>query len=391
MGCDNSLGLLEDLNEKTMKKKEEIIYGYVKTFVTIVLCTLTVLLHGCNDDDNNEHPAVVDRVLLVYLGGDNNLSGESYDKFEVIRRGWKPTAGSRILVYHDATDATPLLLEIGGQTIEQYEPENSADPAVFRRVIAKAKSLYPQARFNLLVFSHASGWLPQGAYSDPRLCSIITDNKHEMELKDFAAAIPNGMFGCIFFETCFMAGIETAYELKDKTRYIAASSAEILSPGFTALYEKHVYSLLNDDPREFIRAAFSYFDNQAGYMRSATFSVTDTQQLDALAAYVKAHCDLAKEVPIDEIQYFDRYNSRLFCDFGDYYSRLLETDQQKQQQQSLIDACVVWKASTSDFMLQYGGFDIEKHSGLTAYIRQDRYPKLNNSYTALSWYKRVSN
>lgn len=369
-----------------MEEKEK--PDWTKALATIVFCVLTVvlateLLTSCSEE--GDQPMVVNKVLLVYLAGDNNLSGESYDKFEAIAQGYTITADSRILIYHDTADAAPRLFEIGGQTIEQYEAENSADASVFARVIAKSRSLYPQANFNLLVFSHASGWLPGNSLTAPR--SVIADGTHRMELADFAKAIPDRAFGYIVFETCFMAGIEVAYQLKDKADYIVASSAEIVSPGFTDVYRQHMNELLWQDPKIFIQQAFDYFDNQSGYMRSAAFSVTDTRKLDSLAAYIREYCDFSKEIPIDDIQHFDRYSYRLFFDFADYYSRLLETDTQKQLLQKLIDDVVVWKASTPDFMQGYNGFAIGKHSGMTTYIMQERYPVLNENYKALDWYK----
>lgn len=379
-------------------EKEPTNSEWLKKFATIVFCTLigggiTWLFPACSDD--KDVPVSVKKVLLVYLAGDNNLSYESRQTVDCLVHGFDGNPQSRILIYRDDHSAAPSLLEISSKgqttTLATYNQENSADTVVFSRIITEARSLYPQAKFNLLVFSHGSGWLPQGAYSDPALRSIITDGEDEMEFTDFAATIPNGMFECIFFETCHMAGIETAYELKDKTKYVAASSAEILSPGFIAIYEKQVHNLLNDDPRYFMQAVFDYFDNQIGYMRSATFSVIATQKLDALAAYVQAHCDFSKEVPIDEIQYFDRYNLQLFCDFGDLYSHLLQTQEQKKELQALIDDCVVWKASTPYFLLEYGGFAVNKHSGLTSYTMQHRYPKLNEKYACLNWYKRLRN
>lgn len=92
---------------------------------------------------------------MVYLGGDNNLSGENYDKFKAIEQGYKAMYNSRILVYKDALDAIPYLAEVGGKTIEEYGFEDSAYPAVFLCVIAKANGMYPQVKFNLLVFGHA--------------------------------------------------------------------------------------------------------------------------------------------------------------------------------------------------------------------------------------------
>lgn len=89
------------------------------------------------------------------------------------------------------------------------------------------------------------------------------------------------------------------------------------------------------------------------------------------------------------MQYFDRNNYHLFADFFDYYSRLLDTDGQKQQLQKLVNDAVVWKAATPSFMQGYNGFVINKHSGMTTYIMQKMYPLLNRSYTALDWYKSI--
>lgn len=339
-------------------------------------------------------PVPVKKVLLVYLAADNSLSGEGHDKLEDIRKGWISIPDSRILIYQDVTDASPRLLEMGTNntitTIEEYEFENSADPQILQRVITKSKTLYPQATFNLLVFSHASGWLPTGSYNNPSLRSVVMDGKDEMELSDFAAAIPDNTFEYIVFEACHMAGVEVAYQLRDKARYIAASSAEIISPGFTNTYQEHIGELVYGNPIKFMQQAFDNFDNQTGYMRSATFSVIETSGVEALAEFIQANCNMSEEIDISDIQHFDRYNLQLFFDFSDYYSRLLETQAQRQQLKKQIDDIVVWKASTPNFMLQYGGFTINQHSGLTTYIKQEQYTRLNDSYTALSWYKKIN-
>lgn len=364
---------------------------FIITACIVLLIFTSCLLISCSKQD--DEPVTVNKVLLVYLAGDNNLSDESYQKLEAIRQGWNATADSRILVYHDAMDASPRLLEVGGATIEEYEAENSADPTVFKRVIAKAKSLYPQAEFNLLVFSHASGWLPPGSLTSPKSTvntkSILADGNNSMELADFAAAIPDNAFNYIIFEACFMAGIEVAYELKDKADYIAASSAEIVSPGFTAVYSKHINELVYGKPDQFMQETFSYFDCQSGWMRSATFSIIKTGKLEPITHFIKENCDFTKETEMTDIQYFDRNNDPLFADFLDYYSRLLDTDGQKQQLQKLVNDAVVWKAETPSFMQGYNGFLIDKHSGMTTYIIQKMYPLLNRSYTALDWHKSI--
>lgn len=357
--------------------------------MSFVLLLLSLgLLASCSKDDSQE-PETIRKVLLVYLAGDNNLSDESHTKLDAIRQGYDNRTDTRILVYQDAADIAPRLFDIDGTIIEQYAEENSAEPTVLRRVITQAKNLYPQARFNFLVFSHASGWLPSNTLASPR--SVLVDGNSYMELTDFANAIPDKAFEYIVFETCFMAGIEVAYQLKEKADYILASSAEILSPGFTDVYRNHINELVSGSPEAFMRQAFDYFDRQNGYMRSVTLSMIQTKGLDALAEYVRDNCDFTKEVNITDVQHFDRNGYHLFFDFGDYYSRLLKTDEHRERLQQSIDKVVAWKASTPNFMPKYNGFIIKKHSGLTTYIIQERYFGLNTSYTALEWYKKITN
>lgn len=375
------------------RQPQETIYRITACIVLLIFTSC--LLISCSKQD--DEPVTVNTVLLVYLAGDNNLSDESCQKLEAIRQGWNATTDSRILVYHDAMDAIPCLMEITENNsikiIESYESENSADAAVLGRTIAKAKSIYPDAGFSLLVFSHASGWLPPGSLASPKSTvntkSILADGNNSMELADFAAAIPDNAFNYIIFEACFMAGIEVAYELKDKADYIAASSAEIVSPGFTAVYSKHINELVYGKPDQFMQETFSYFDCQSGWMRSATLSIIRTDKLESIACFIKENCDFTKETEMTDIQYFDRNNYHLFADFLDYYSRLLHTDGQKQQLQKFVNDAVVWKAATPSFMQGYNGFLIDKHSGMTTYIIQKMYPLLNRSYTALDWYKSI--
>lgn len=361
-------------------------------FLIVILCLAAYFLSSCSKEDD---PAVIRQVLLVYLGGDNSLSGEVDQKLHAIAEGFSGGADRCILVYQDQSGEVPCLFEISGKNkLEQlavYDEENSADAKVFNRFLREAAVKYPGASFNLLVFSHASGWMPEGSFRNPSTRSIVEDRGHEMDLQDFASAIPDGMFQSIVFEACHMAGIEVAYELKDKARYIIGSSAEIVSPGFTQVYVSSIDELVGGNPQKFIEKAYSWFANQAGYLNSATFSLIETDKLTALAAFVKDNCDFTQEVTIDDIQHFDRGSGYLFCDLEDYYKRLLSTDDQQRQLQQLIRDCVSWKAATPFFMEGYKGFQILEHSGLTGYIPQDRYWNLNTAYKQLAWSRAFSN
>ena len=343
-------------------------------------------------------PEAISHVLLVYLGGDNNLSGESYAKLEALGQGWGARPGGRLLVYHDPSDAAPQLLELSRndqgnpavEVIRRYEESDSADGEVFASVINEVRKLYPSPGYGLLVFSHASGWLPEGTLSAPKsgAKSVLSDGNRQMALADFAAAIPDGAFDYIVFEACFMAGIEVAYELKDKTGYILASSAEIVSPGFTDVYPRALGFLFEGETglRAFAAEAFAYFNGQSGYMQSATFSVIKTSELGALASFIRENAAPEAARDINSIQHFDRYPAyRLFFDFEDYHAGLMADEKHRQELHGLVGKAGVWKASTPEFMPGFDGFAIGRHSGLTAYIPQERFPFLNAEYGKLAW------
>lgn len=100
---------------------------------------------------------------------------------------------------------------------------------MLKRVINDVTRLYPAKSYGLIVFSHGSGWLPPHTLVNGSR-SIIIDNDNEMEITDFAMALPDHLFEFIIFEACNMAGIEVAYELRNKAAYIMASSAPVVSP-----------------------------------------------------------------------------------------------------------------------------------------------------------------
>ncbi len=374
----------------------------LKNSIHIILFLFAlVLLSACDDEQRS-----VKQVLLVYMAGDNSLSYETYQKIEAIREGLEYESDARVLIYHDAKDTIPKFFEIDKMANYKIwklqDEENSADPVVFNRVITDAKALYPRAKFNLLIFSHASGWLPDGMLSRPKIIAqkgvserqktIIEDNRQSMDLSAFADAIPDQAFENIIFEVCLMAGVEVAYALKDKCQMLLVSSAEIVSPGFTEVYKQHINDLVDGSLQQFGRAAFDYFDLEDPY-KSGTFSIIKTAGLDSLASFVKNHCDFSKDIDPDAIQRFNRYDAHayaLYSDFEQYHAALLETEAEKVQLQKLVSECVVWEAATDAFLSNYSGFTIFYHSGMTCYIPQENLPILNEAYELTAWRKAIS-
>ena len=295
------------------------------------------------------------------------------------------------------------------EIVREYGAENSASPATFARVLREVADEYPADSYGLIFFSHASGWLPAGTLQNPQKQrkhsrSIGVDDggtgRAEMEIAEFAAAIPDGMFDFIVFETCLTAGVEVAYELRGKSDYMLASAAEIVSPGFTPVYPSALRLLCNTAVET--RTALEAFGhawmnyvatNYTGARRSATLSLIDIDETSPLAARTQAalRTRSAEAPDLSRLQHFDRPGSYgdspalpRFFDLDEWVEEVADPDEYEAFRAQL-ERTVVWKAATETFMAGQNGFTVRRHSGLTTYVEQDAFPDLNQAYRRLSW------
>lgn len=360
-------------------------------------------------------PAETERTIIVYIAGDNNLSGEVNSKISALSEGFKHVDAirNRLIVFADYRTEMPKLIEItaeGPATIETYPSLNSADPENLKSVIADIIGKYPAESYGLICFSHASGWLPQGALSDPtgyssgssvvqEPTSILQDGSEEMALEDFADAIqlPGGLkYDFIALEACYMAGIEVAYELKDAAYSLIASSAEILSPGFESCYEEYLYMLYRTDPdiAGFAKAYFDHWNSMQGAMRSATISAIDLSQIGQLAEETGRIIDEGRYLISDPsgIQHFNRNHHHLFFDLTEYLEAVLgeNKDQYMERYRNILARTILYSNATDSFMPGYPySFNIDTSCGLTTYIMQPELPKLNRDYERTSYYSEI--
>lgn len=355
-------------------------------------------------------PELPERTIIVYFCGDNDLSSEINPKIEALRQGMKNLGetGNHLIVYADYRDQMPQLSEVTGANVkllEQYAERNSASADNFSTVLKQVMQDFPAKSYGLICFSHSSGWLPQGALNNPEgvaknaspvFRSIFDDNGYEMSLANFAEAIPptpnGGKLEFILFETCYMAGAEVIYELRNKTKWILASAAEMLSPGWVDIYPSKLAGLFMPEPqlKEFAQSYFDYRYNQTGAAASATISLINADKMENLANAVKAIRSGTNTVNVSDIQSFNRNPYHLFFDLSDYVETLANPDQKTDYEKALSEV-VVYQAATPLFMSGYPySFFIFKHCGLTTYIEQPQFSNLNQAYRQLGWSKATS-
>lgn len=363
---------------------------YMKFRFTLIMLIVPLLLPSCLKEEADKAEVSPRRTVLFYMAGDNSLGDETQEKIDALAKAWNAGIDNHLLVYQDrGGNHLPRLLEIktgadGKNSIallEEYERENSASAEVFSRVLNDMVTRYPGPDYGLVMFSHGSGWLPAGT-SVTGTRSVAIDGDNGFDLPDFARCIPDHRFRFIIFESCLMAGAEVAYELRDKTGYILASSAEIVSPGFTPLYGKMLPLIYSNEPKlaEFAADYFSYCNSLTGDRRSATVSVIrpgGLAPLKRLLAQAEKRVPDWQSVNRDGIQAFDRRTAHLFYDLAGYL-REIGTPQENETLTDLLRQSIVYEASTESFMPSSpGGFPIKEHCGLTIYIPTEKYAYLN--------------
>lgn len=379
----------------------------LKYFSVILFSNLFILISSCDSElietSGGKHRNKKTKTIIVYLGGDNDLSTEINEKIEALTRGFLKTDRSsqhQLLIYLDEKNENPKLIEIDYsdpfhfQTIKTYIEHNSASGEVIKVVINDALAHSQGEEVGLIFFSHATSWLSKDQeFLATR--SLAIDQNDKLLLNDFAVNLPlpkSKKWAFILFESCYMASIEVAYELRAKTETIIASAAEILSPGMNEIYPSAL-QFLYDTPLNTIAFAESYFERwnqkQSDY-QSATISVIKTQELDRLASLSHQTFNQLTfdEKDISSLQSFNRDPTPLFFDLKEALTlfnpeSILSIDQ-------LWSRMIPYAAATQRFLpnMPYG-FNIHTHSGLTTYLPMAHLKEMNKIHETTSWNKIV--
>lgn len=370
---------------------------------------LLLLVYSCSKENEIDIPVPKGRTVLVYIAGDgqgiSNLSGEVAQTQESLMEGWSDKINGSLIIFADRNDSPPVLIKIGvhknitvADTLRSYSNENSASPELLRQVIEDTQLLAPGESYGLMLFSHASGWLPENVFKNPRKWeseynnvskitprSIFEDKGREMELADFADAIPDGMFEFIASEMCFMSSVETAYALRNKTKYLLAAAPEVLSPGFRPVYETSLDLLYKSTPdlEGFGQKFFDYFNGLQDDYKSAAISLVKTSKMESLAVLTREIAPSLTQQQIDKVQVYDRNGKpNLFFDYRDYILQVA-TPIQMAELDELLSQIVIFRVNTPKLIK----LDILRHSGFSVYIPQTIFPNLNTVYKETDWYK----
>lgn len=336
---------------------------------------------------------------LVYMMADNSMDTQVDYVLDQLKQGMKGKDVGNTVVYLDRQDAPPRLFQISKQgeeiPLKTYPEENSAKAETLVRVIGETKGLVPADHFGLVLWGHATGWLPGGYSHDimqarggspqgfhTRYMGIDGTPNEEttsplMEIDALVRLLPDEVADYIWFDACLMANVETFYQLRHKCRYLIGSPTVVLAEAqydISGIPYGKVLPFMFGGKDELTRACQTYYRHYAGKkhsnMRSATITLADASRMDALyhctAAVLKDSLPAVESMVTQAVQsYHRKEDPHVFFDLADMVHHV-SGHSTPAFDQALSNA-ILYKATT-DKILDQLVLSPEHCCGLSVYI-----------------------
>ncbi len=300
------------------------------THIFLSFCA-AVLLVACSKSDeptSGRQHKQFKRTILVYAVASNNLYGSAIDDMNEMLLGAqsvdlneyslmlymvKPQSRASDSSDEDGSgadyatlselvrgrDGAPEFVEVKKYSRDVF----STDPRRLSEVISDVKTLRKADGYGLILWSHGTGW----EYEEVKHPTVGSEKSSEvagypspdnpqakrsfgmdkydgmadyMNIDELAAAIPSGLFDFIWFDACYMSGIETIYQLRNKCDYFVGYPTEVWSPGMP--YDQTLPLLLKETPN-LVGAADLFADYYSSRNDSYTIAVLRTDNLEKIA------------------------------------------------------------------------------------------------------------
>ena len=315
-------------------------------FSLLTILAFTACSNDSPEDDSSKEqpkdiiePDVAETTLLIYMpytGPTGELTDELQDNLSSIRRAIVANKGmgnDKVVVFVSKDSSVSHFIQyhyshlsnkIISDTLATLN-NNTLDftsSTLIKKIAALTQTAAPAKDYAMIVGCHAIGWIHKN-----RISSIHTrtfggnSDKYRMEnveLPKGLAAAGIGKLKYLIFDDCYMANIETAFEMRSCTHKLIGSTCEIMGAGLP--YQTMFKYLLGTPNYEKAISAFKDFYTSYSYPYG-TLSLIDCDMLDQFASLMKrvnAETPALTELQISGLQRFDGFPYPVFYDLGDY-------------------------------------------------------------------------
>lgn len=356
---------------------KQFVYGFIFAIVSII--GLGSCTEEAFDIDKVNKQTIL--VFLPWTGGNSSigLTEDLSKNIDSICAGIKDKKGlnnTRVLVFfsNNANNSTLFDLtyndvtkEVSRTPIKTYEGSAYNSANGFADILNEVRQNAEALNYALIIGGHGCGWscaddwinYPNQAKSfntqqtlsydtpfsgiqfgtDPdnpttRFFGSVDRKENSIDLSTLVEGIKQSgiKMQYILFDVCYMGNVETAYELKDVTNYLVASSSEIMAKGIPY---RLMWSYLNGTTPNYsslVNGIVNFYKNSnAPYCNMAAI---DCRQLDALANVMKEinqKYTFDTTIPLDSIQPLDGFLPHLTYDMAVYVDSLRPNGYLKEQ------------------------------------------------------------
>ena len=367
----------------------------------LLLVVITAIACSDNSEDDIPTPSRThfDRVVFMYISGDNDLSGDAARDLEEARRGAKNMLSSdRLLAFVDNMSyARPYILDIsggGGDTLRVFEKDfYASNPDTLHSVLNYLTAKYPADEYGLVLWGHCTGWIierdtiatsvvassSRRAYGyDSRGGSSTSALARWMNITQMARALkglPRLRF--IMADCCCMLCVESAYELRHAADYLIGSPAEIPAQG--APYDKLVPALFSRRDSFFRDMVDVYYDHYyalyqepqvanngtTSYLKghSVPLAVVDMQHIEALAEATRNVLLPRGQYNVDGLTYYYHLILPVMYDMGNIMARNLSHDAYTAWRE-VLDKAVPYRRNSTSWMTSYNRLQRNMQAGV---------------------------
>lgn len=404
------------------------------------LGSLTLRLPNAGTESSVEvlqSPATAPQTMLLYMPGRSLWSAYKENVAGICRAVSAQVPGdARIVVcYQPATRSEATLAEIRydfgsrGSVVEElktYPSFSAGSQQDLARMFNDVAEFAPAQSYGLVIGCHGKAWVPlrEGVLTDresfgadrlpvdrpddlwhplpgAKQTRSFGDSGHEIDIPAFAAvidALPY-RFDYLIFDACFMASVETLYDLRRGFDYVIASPCEIMAAGFP--YERAVPWLTDSGAALRERLAkvcyefWNFYENDwdaiPGNEQSGAISLCVTAELDALAdVAARLYAGPQRSYDRNSLQAYEGLRTHVFYDLGHYVrtactdAALLDEFRERMDAAFPADA----RLHTARFYSAYNGMlnalPAENYSGVSTGEPSSRY---RDSFVATDWYR----
>lgn len=390
------------------------------TFPIGILLLLLVLTSCSKDKEPEPEPANsndVKRTILVYAVNKSSLSYDFKEDRKEMLQALPETdmEKTRLLLYCTDTDAVCSLYEATRNgsddsydfsKLKSYSRSvTSTHPDRIAEVIDYALTLFPNAAYDLVFWGHGMSWFPyfsdhvvdsstsQKSYGGEYTGGTNANGRPETdwtEITDLASAVPDGKFETIWFDCCYMSGIETLYEFRNKCKTFVGYPTEVWQYGLP--YDLVLPYMMRENP-DVEGAAKRFFDYYNESSSPVTVAVMDMKRIEQVADNAKQILNSGDVRPqMNLLVNYSRATEAAFYDFRQYVCETAYLNGAGADIvsafNSAMDNFVTYHAESS-FNFNRRPWNTSNISGISTHYFIDNSTPANDFYKTLAWYARI--